>query len=113
MASVSVLASLFKTLIPVLWTSAKSTGKETLKVLEREASRTAGKILTDIAENPQAETQDISKHVTDSTQNIIKTLRGGGRKRKRASSSPRNPKRKRAKTKRALLGSAISRDIFS
>ena len=59
MASVSVLASLFKTLIPVLWTSAKSTGKETLKVLEREASRTAGKILTDIAENPQAETKDI------------------------------------------------------
>ena len=34
-------------------------GKETLKALGREALRTGGKILTDIAENPQAETQDI------------------------------------------------------
>jgi len=40
-------------------------GKETLKVLGREALRTGGKILTDIAENPQTETKDISKHVTD------------------------------------------------
>jgi len=50
-------------------------GKETLRALGREALRTGGKILTDIAENPQTETKDISKHVTDSIQNIIKTLR--------------------------------------
>jgi len=69
--------------------------KETLKALGHEALRTGGKIQTDIAENPQAETKDISKHVTGSTQNIIKKLRGGGRKRKRASSAPRNAKRKK------------------
>jgi len=81
----SVLAGLFRTLRPVLWTGAKSMGKETLTALGREALRTGCKILTDIAENPQTETKDIiSKHVTDSSQNIIKNLRGGGRKRKTA-----------------------------
>jgi len=89
-------------------------GKEKLKALGREALRTGGKILKDITENPQAETQDIiSKHVTGSTQNIIKKLRGGGRKRKRALSALRNAKRKKTKTKRALLGSTIRCDIFS
>jgi hypothetical protein len=33
-------------------------GKETIKALGREALQTGGKILTDTAENPQAETQD-------------------------------------------------------
>ena len=52
-------------------------GKETLRALGREALSTGGKILEDIAENHQAGTQDIvSKHVTDSTQNIIKKIRG-------------------------------------
>jgi len=65
----SVLAGLFRTLRFVLWSGAKSMGKETLKALGREALRTGGKILTDIAENPQAETQDIiSKHVTNYTE---------------------------------------------
>jgi len=94
--------------------------KETLKALGREALRTGGMILTDIAENPQAETQDIfSKHVSDSTQKIINWLRGGGaRKRKTASSATRNAKRK-IKTKRALprkglqQARTIKRDIFS
>ena len=46
-------------------------GKETLEVLGREALRTGGTILTDITENPQAETKDIiSRHVSDSTQKI-------------------------------------------
>jgi hypothetical protein len=82
-------------------------GTETLRTLGREALRTGGKILTDIAENPQAGTRDIiSKHVSNSTQNIINKLRGGGRKRKRASSAPKRKKNiKRAKT--------IKRDIFS
>jgi len=54
-------------------------GKETLKAFGREALRTGGMILTDIAENPKAETQDIiSKHVSDSTQKIINALGGGG-----------------------------------
>ena len=92
----SVLADIFRTLRPVLWSSAKSMGKKTFKALGREALRTGGKILTDIAENPQTKTKDIiSIHVTESTQNIIKKLRGRGRKRKRASLSPRNAKRKK------------------
>jgi len=55
----SVLAGLFRTLRPVLWSGAKSMCRERLKALGREALRTGSKILTDIAENPQAETQDI------------------------------------------------------
>jgi len=70
-------------------------GKETLKALGREALRTGGMFLPDIAENPQTETTDIiSRHVSDSTQKIINKLRGSGaRKRKRAMSATRNAKR--------------------
>jgi hypothetical protein len=102
----SVLTGLFRTLRPILWSGAKTMGKETLKALGREALRTGGKILTDIAEKtPQTETRDIiSKHVTDSTQNIIKKLRGGGRKRKRAS---------KLKIKSRRRSNTIRRDIFS
>jgi hypothetical protein len=43
--------------------------------------------MTDIAANPGQTGDILSKHVTETTQNIIKKLRGGGsRKRKRASS---------------------------
>ena len=51
----SVLSGLFRTLRPILWSGAKSMGKETLKALGREALRTGGMFLPDIAENPQAE----------------------------------------------------------
>jgi len=106
----SVLSGLFRTLRPILWSGAKSMGKETLEVLGREALRTGGTILTDITENPQAETKDIiSRHVSDSTQKIINTLRGSGaRKRKRAMSATRNAKRKR-KSKWALPGKGRQR----
>jgi len=112
------LAGLFRTLRPILWSGAKSIGKETLKALGREALRTGTNIIRDIAENPPAQTTDIiSKHVTDSTQNIINTLRGSGaRKRKRAASvTARNAKRKK-KPKRTLPRKrrvTIKRDIFS
>jgi len=94
--------------------------KETLKALGREALSTGCMILTDIAENPQAESKDIiSRHVSDSTQKIINKLRGNcaRKRRKRAMSATRNTKRKR-KTKRALPGKGrqrsrtIKRDIF-
>jgi len=80
----SVLTGLFRTVRPILWS------KETLKALGREALRTEGKILTEIAKNHQSGTRDmISNHETDSSQNIIRKLRGGGgsRKRKTASST--------------------------
>jgi hypothetical protein len=51
----SVLENLFRTLRP-FFSVAKCMGKETLSALGREALRTGGKIPTDIAENPLAET---------------------------------------------------------
>ena len=113
-----VLAGLFRTLKPILWSGAKSIGKETLKALGREALRTGTNIIRDIAENPPSQTTDIiSKHVSGSTQNIINKLRGSGaRKRKRAASvTVRNAKRKK-KAKHALPRKkrvTIKQDIFS
>ena len=68
----NVLAGLFRTLRPLLWIGAKSIGKVTLQALGREALRTGTNIIRDIAENPPTQTTDIiSKHASDSTQNII------------------------------------------
>jgi hypothetical protein len=78
-----------------LWSGAKTLGKETL--------RTGGKILTDIADKaPGASTHDIvSRNLSESTQKLVKKLRGGGR-RKRKIVRGRIPKPK-----------IIKRDIFS
>jgi len=52
-------------------------GKEALKALGREALRTGTNIIKDITENPPTQTTDIiSRHVADSTQNIIKSCAG-------------------------------------
>ena len=67
--------------------------------------RTGGKILTDIAENksPELSPKDIvSKHVTESVQNLMGNLRGGGPKQTSGVS--------RKKAKRARV---IKMDIFS
>jgi len=112
-----VLSGLFRTLRPICWSGAKSMGKGTLKALGREALRIGGMILTDIAENPQAETKDIiSRHVSDSTQKIISCVEVALAS-ERAMSLTRNAKRKR-KTKRTLPGEGrqrartIKRNIF-
>jgi hypothetical protein len=92
------LGGLFRTVRTFLWRGARVVG--------REALRTGGKILTDIAENqsPNVSTRHIvSKHVNESTQNLIRKLRGRGRKRKRGAT------RNTIKTKRVKL----KRDIFS
>jgi len=73
--------------------------------------------MTDIAANPGQTGDILSKHVTETTQNIIKKLRGGGsRKRKRASSckpsSQREHKAKKAKRKRKASSKTIKTDIF-
>ena len=72
---------LWRSVRPVLWSGAKSLG--------REALRTGGNIMTEIAANPGQTGDILSKHATETTQNIIKKLRGGGRKRKRAFSPNR------------------------
>ena len=106
----SFLQTLWRTVRPVLWSNAKSPG--------REALRTGGKIMADIADNPsQTDARDIlSKHVSESTLYIIKKLRGSGsgaRKRKRSSSpKTRKQKNKRARiTKRKASSKTIKRDI--
>jgi len=69
----SFLRGLWRTVRPVLWSGAKSLG--------REALRTGGNIMTEIAPNPGQTGDTLSKHATETTQNIIKKFRGGGRKR--------------------------------
>jgi len=99
----SFLCGLWRTVQPVLWSGAKSLG--------REALRTSENIMTEIAANP-GQARDIL-----STQNIIKILRGGGRKKNKASSHSHKAKRvkiaKRKSSKRKAPPETIKRDIYS
>jgi len=81
------------------------------------------KIMTEIADNPAQTGHILSQHMSESTQKIIKKLRGGGgsRKRKRAYSlKPRKHKAKRARitkrksssSKRKAPSKTINRDIL-
>ena len=94
---------------PVLWSGAKSFG--------REALRTGGNIMTEIAANPGQTGDFPSKHASEATKNISKKLRGGGRKRKKASSHNHKAKRikiaKRKSSKSKAPPKTIKRDIFS
>ena len=72
----------FQRLLPLLLRGAKAVGRETL--------RTGGKILTEIAGNNSPKLSPkviVSKHLTESVQILIGTLRGGGRKRARGVTS--------------------------
>ena len=70
----------------------KSAGKDTAKFLGREALRTGGKILSEIADNPQTNYQNIiSKNVQDTFQNLSSKMMGRVRKGKLRRS--RNSKR--------------------
>jgi len=105
----SFLRGLWRIVRPVLWSGAKSLG--------REALRTGGNIITEIAANPGQTGDIISKNATETTQNIIKKLRGGGLKKMRASSHNHKAKRvkiaKRKSSKRKAPPKTIKRDIFS
>jgi len=79
--------------------------------------------MTEIADNPAQTGHILSQHMSESTQKIIKKLRGGGgsRKRKRAYSlKPRKHKAKRARitkrksssSKRKAPSKTINRDIL-
>jgi hypothetical protein len=83
----NIVGGLFRFLRPLLWSGAKSVGKEAAKALGRAALRTGTDIIRDVAANPPEQTTDIiSLHVNATTQNMIDKLRGSGmsRKRKRA-----------------------------
>jgi hypothetical protein len=65
--------------------------------------RTGGRILVDIADKApgSGSTKDIiSKHVSESTQNLVRKLRGGGKRRAALPSSRRAKKRKVAAKKK-------------
>jgi len=117
------LSGLFRRVIPILFSGLRNFGKETPKALGQEALRTGGRILSDIADNPQVGAHEvISKHVQDSLQNLSTKMSGRGRKRKRRSTSrirrkserakrtvsrlrktKRKPKRKASTTRRVIL----------
>ena len=122
------LGPLFREIKPLFFTGARYAGK----ALGRAALRTGGKILSDIADNPQMDYKDIiSKHVQDSFQKLRSTMMGGGRKlkrrapsrtkrpaakrRKRATSKRRKPKRKpkRRRGPKRRTPPAIKREIFA
>jgi len=72
--------------------------------------------MTEIAANPGQTGDILSKHATETAQNIIKNLRGGGRKRKRASSHNHKAKRvkiaKQKSSKCKAPPKTIKRDIL-
>jgi len=72
--------------------------------------------MTEIAANPGQTGDILSKHATETTQNIIKKLHGGGRKRRRASSHSHKVKRvkiaKRKSSKRKAPPTTMKRDIL-
>jgi hypothetical protein len=106
----NVLAGLFRTFRPIIWSGAKSVGKEAIKALGLLASRTGTNIIRDVSANfPEQATNIISRHVTASTQNNINKLRGSGRSSKRK----RTTTVKKVKRKRRKTGSrTIKQDIF-
>jgi hypothetical protein len=72
----NILTGLFRILKPLLWSGAKSVGKEAVKALGREALRTGTDIIRDVAANlPEQTTDIISRRVNATTQNMIDKLR--------------------------------------
>ena len=84
----SFFAGLWRMVKPILWSSAKTVGRETL--------RTGGKILTDMADKSAGTPGEdiVAKHARE----LIGKLKGGGRKRKAktAAATAVMPKKKRA-----------------
>ena len=79
----SFFAGLWRMVKPILWSGAKTVGRETL--------RTGGKILTDMADGTPAGVI-VAKHARE----LIGKLKGGGRKRKaKTAATAVMPKKKR------------------
>jgi len=81
--------------------------------LGREALRTGGNILTDIADNPQTRIKEIiSTHVQSTVQKLGTKMTGPGRKRKRRSTSrvarkSKKPKRTTKCTTKKKITSSV------
>ena len=98
--------SLFRWVRPPLWSGPKTLSRETL--------RTGGKLLTDIAARDDMSAGDIvSKHVTETAQNLISKLRGRGRKLTHGESVGGKKKSKNGPKINRSQRKIIKRDIFS
>jgi hypothetical protein len=107
----NILAGLFRTLRPLLWSVPKSVGKEAIKSLGRETLPTGTNIIRDVAAKPPEQTTEIiSRRLTASTQNIIDKLPESGRSRKlKRATTGKKVNRKKRKTGLRT----IKRDILS
>ena len=101
----SVVTGFWRWIKPILWSGAKTLG--------RESVRTGGKILADLAQNTNSDVTPrniVSKHLSES---IGKVLSGRGRKRKRrATTDTAQSVRKTTKTKKKTQPTN-KEDIFS
>ena len=99
----SLLGGLFLSIRPLLFSGLRTSGK----ALGREALRRGGKILTDIADNPQTGIKEIiSKHVQSTVQNLGTKMTGRGRIRKRRSTS-------RAKNLNERLNAQPRKEVYT
>src|SRR5215510_9576806 len=72
--------SLFRWLKPIVFSDAS---RGALRTIGKEALRTGGRVLAEMAESPDASTRDIvKKNLGVAAQNLITKMRGGGGKRK-------------------------------
>jgi hypothetical protein len=94
------MGSLWRFVRPLLWTGAKSLGKETLE--------TGSQLLSDLADKPaNVSARDI---ITASAQNLVKRPRGAGKRGRKRKNRTEGSKKI---YKRAKIGAPRKRDIFS
>jgi len=118
--------SLFRWLKPIVFSDAT---RGALRTIGKEALRTGGRVLADMADNTDVSTRDIvSKQLGVAAKNLVTKMRGSGtRKRKRAASATSRKRRRiapkqrtkrrtravRKKHQRRRKPDTTKRDIFS
>ena len=101
----SVLTGFWRWIKPILWSGAKTLG--------RESVRTGGRILADLAQNTNSDVTPrdiVAKHLSES---VGKVLSGRGRKRKRNVTTTTARTGIRKTTKKQKTKAPNKRDIFS
>jgi hypothetical protein len=103
----NVLLGAYRFLQPHIWSAAKTLGTESLKALGREAFRTGKAFAYDLVENPRADLKGlVSKHADQNTQNLVRKLRGGCRRRRRPATRKKEKKATKS-TVRKLKGGGV------
>ena len=101
----SVLTGFWRWIKPILWSGARTLG--------RESVRTGGNILADLAQNTNSDVTPrdiVAKHLSES---VGKVLSGRGRKRKRNVTTTKAQTGKRKTAKKQKTKTPNKRDIFS